>query len=171
MNLTEIIGNTNNELAQLILQAKTIALYFSVVLAAIAVYFIIQFQKLVQQKMELTRLLLRTPEAASGGGVISRWGEIVRHFESVKEAEWKFAIIEADKLVDDLLKQGGYLGDTMGERLMNIEKGQLLSLQGLWEAHKIRNKLVHDTNYFLRYTEARQAIKFYEEALKELGTI
>ena len=169
--LIELLQNTNNELAQLIFQVKTIALYLSVVLAAVAVYFIIQFQKLVQQKMELMKSLLRTPEAASGGGVISRWGEIVRHFESTKEAEWKFAIIEADKLVDDLLKQGGYLGDTMGERLMNIEKGQLLSLQGLWEAHKIRNKLVHDTNYFLRYAEARQTIKFYEETLRELGVV
>lgn len=167
----EIIQNTNNELAQLILQVKTAALYLSVVFVAVAVYFIIQFQKLVKQKMELMKSLLRVPEAASGGGVISRWGEIVRHFESIKEAEWKFAIIEADNLVDDLLKQAGYPGETMGERLMNIEQGQLLSLQGLWEAHKIRNKLAHDTNYFLRYAEARQAIKFFEEALKELQVI
>lgn len=167
----ELLETTNNGLAQLILQVKTIALYLSVVLAALAVYFIIQFQKLVKQKLEVMKSLLHIPETASGGGVISRWGEIVRHFESIKEAEWKFAIIEADKLVDDLLKQAGYLGDTMGERLMNIEQGQLLSLQGLWEAHKVRNKLAHDTNYFLRYAEARQAIKFYEEALKELGII
>lgn len=169
--LIKLLENTNNELAQLILQVKTVALYLSVVLMAVAIYFIVQFQKLFQQKMELMKSLIRTPETASGGGVISKWGEIVRHFESVKEAEWKFAIIEADKLVDDLLKQAGYPGDTMGERLMNIEKGQLLSLQGLWEAHKIRNKLAHDTNYFLRYAEARQAVKFYEEAIRELGVI
>lgn len=167
----ELLETTNNGLAQLILQVKTIALYLSVVLAALAVYFVIQFQKLVKQKLEAMKSLLHIPETASGGGVISRWGEIVRHFESIKEAEWKFAIIEADKLVDDLLKQAGYLGDTMGERLMNIEQGQLLSLQGLWEAHKVRNKLAHDTNYFLRYAEARQAIKFYEEALRELGIL
>ena len=169
--MTELIEATNNGLAQLILQVKTLAVYLSVIFAALFIFFFIQFRKLMVQKIELMKSLLRAPEAASGGGVISRWEEIVRHFDSTKEAEWKFAIIEADKLVDDLLKQAGYPGDTMGERLMNIEQGQLLSLQGLWEAHKIRNKLAHDVNYFLRYAEARQAIKFYEEALKELQVI
>ena len=169
--MTELIEATNNGLAQLILQVKTVAIYLSLVFGAVFFYFFIQFRKLMVQKIELMKSLLRAPEAASGGGVISRWEEIVRHFDSTKEAEWKFAIIEADKLVDDLLKQAGYPGDTMGERLMNIEQGQLLSLQGLWEAHKIRNKLAHDVNYFLRYAEARQAIKFYEEALKELQII
>ena len=148
-----------------------LTLFLSIIFGALAAFLIIQFQKLIRQKVELMKSLLNTPKPASGGGVISKWEEITRHFESVKEAEWKFAIIEADKLVDDLLKQGGYPGDTMGERLMNIEQGQLLSLQGLWEAHKIRNKLAHDTNYFLRYAEARQAIKLYEEALKELQAI
>lgn len=171
MNITELVNTTNNGLAQLISQVKIASVYLSVIFAALFVYFFVQFRKLMVQKIELMKSLLRVPEAASGGGVISRWQEIVRHFESTKEAEWKFAIIEADKLVDDLLKQAGYLGDTMGERLMNIEQGQLLSLQGLWEAHKIRNKLAHDTNYFLRYAEARQAIKFFEEALKELQVI
>ena len=169
--MTELIEATNNGLAQLILQVKTLAVYLSVIFAALFIFFFIQFRKLMVQKIELMKSLLRAPEAASGGGVISRWEEIVRHFDSTKEAEWKFAIIEADKLVDDLLKQAGYPGDTMGERLMNIEQGQLLSLQGLWEAHKIRNKLAHDVNYFLRYAEARQAIKFFEEALKELQII
>lgn len=169
--MTELIEATNNGLAQLIIQVKTLSLFISLILGTLAIYLFIQFRNLIKQKTEIMKSLIRTPEAASGGGVISKWKEVVRHFESTKEAEWKFAVIEADKLVDDLLKQAGYPGDTMGERLMNIEQGQLLSLQGLWEAHKIRNKLAHDVNYFLRYAEARQAIKFFEEALKELQVI
>lgn len=169
--MTELIEATNNSLAQFILQVKSVALYLSLIFGALVIFFFVQTHKLIKQKMELMKSLLRTYEPPSGGGAVSRWEEVVRHFESTKEAEWKFAVIEADKLVDDLLKKAGYPGDTMGERLMNIEQGQLLSLQGLWEAHKIRNKLAHDINYFLRYAEARQAIKLYEEALKELQVI
>jgi len=114
---------------------------------------------------------LNPPEPAYGGALQSKWEEIKHHAESVKEAEWKLSIIEADNLVNDILKSAGYPGDTMGERLTNINKGQLLSLDGLWEAHKIRNKLAHDTNYFLRYAEARRAIVLYEAALKELNAL
>src|SRR3989344_3271533 len=112
-----------------------------------------------------------SPTAASGGALQARREEIVRHIESTNEGEWKFAVIEADKLVDDLLKSSGYQGDTMGERLMNIDKTQIVTLDGLWDAHKTRNRLVHDSNYFLRYAEAKRAVSLYEETLKELGAL
>lgn len=161
----------NIDFLELLFKAKLISTVLSVVFGFLAVYFIVLFQKLLGIKAQMVRSMQRVPEPASGGALTSRWGEIMRHFESEKEAEWKFAIIEADKLVDDLLKSAGYSGDTMGERLMGIEKVQLLSLDGLWEAHKIRNKLAHDTNYFLRYAEARRAMQFYEKTLEELQAI
>jgi hypothetical protein len=100
-----------------------------------------------------------------------RWEEVLVHVESPREAEWKFAVIEADKLVEDALNTAGFSGDNMGERLMNIDKTRLLSIDGLWEAHKVRNRVAHEVNYFLRYTEARRAINLYTETLKELGAI
>lgn len=160
----------NIDFAELFFRIKLTSAILSMVFGAVAVYFIVQFQKLVGLKVQMAKLALRVPESASGGAGQSKWEEVLRHLDSNREAEWKFAIIEADKLVDDLLKSAGYLGDTMGERLMNIEKGQFLSLEGLWEAHKIRNKLVHDTNYFLRYAEARRAVGQYENALREIQT-
>ncbi|OGN08788.1 MAG: hypothetical protein A3J46_04435 [Candidatus Yanofskybacteria bacterium RIFCSPHIGHO2_02_FULL_41_11] len=111
------------------------------------------------------------PVESSGGALGARWGEILNHMASTNEGEWKFAVIEADKLVDDILKSAGYRGETMGERLMSIDKSQLVTLDTLWDAHKIRNRLVHDTNYFLRYAEAKRAVQLYEDTLKELGAL
>ena len=109
-------------------------------------------------------------EPAMGGPLKNRWEEIMRHIDSPREGEWKFAIIEADKLVDDQLKTR-FAGETMGERLMNIDKTKLLTIDGLWEAHKVRNRLAHDTNYFLRHAEAVRAIRLFEQTLKELEAI
>ena len=111
------------------------------------------------------------PTASSGDALRGRWNEILNHIASTREGEWKFAVVEADKLVDEMLKSAGYPGETMGERLMNIESGQLQTLEGLWEAHKTRNRLVHGTNYFLRYAEAKRVIQLYEDALRELGSL
>ena len=76
-----------------------------------------------------------------------------------------------DKLIDETLKNAGFPGDTLGERLMGMERGQLATLDGLWEAHKIRNKIAHDSNYFMRYAEAKKAVELYEKTLNELGAI
>lgn len=111
------------------------------------------------------------PQPAAGGPWQARWEEIQRHIESTKEAEWKFAVIEADKLVEDALDKAGFGGQTMSERLNNIAPGQFQNLDNLWEAHKIRNRLAHDVNYFLRYAEAKRAIKLFEETLKELQVL
>ncbi len=109
-------------------------------------------------------------EPSAGGLLQNRWNEIMHHIDSINEGEWKYAVIEADKLVDDQLKDR-FAGETMGERLMNIDKTQLLSIDGLWEAHKVRNRLAHDVNYFLRHAEAVRAIRLFEATLKELGAI
>jgi hypothetical protein len=106
-----------------------------------------------------------------GGALRERWNEILRHLEAPQEAEWKVAVMEADKLVDTALSRAGFPGDSFGDRLTNIQPGTLLALDGLWWAHKIRNRLAHEMDYFLRYTEARQAVSYYEQALAELQLI
>jgi len=114
---------------------------------------------------------LNSPIPSGGGGIGARWEEVIRHIDSIKEAEWKYAVIEADKLIDELLRKAGFQGDTMGERLRSIEPGAIASLQDLWDAHKIRNLIAHDTEYTLRYAEARDAIRKYEKVLRELGVM
>lgn len=148
---------------------KLILTIVSVLLGVLFVIVVIKINKLAAVKINLAKELLPPQPATSGSN--ARWDEIEKHINSTREAEWKFAVIEADKLVDELLKNAGFAGDTMGDRLMNIQPGQLTTLQGLWEAHKIRNRLVHDTNYFLRYTEAKRAVGLYEKTLKELQAL
>ena len=148
---------------------KLILIVGSVFLGILIALVVIRTNRLLGTKINLAKELLPPPSATSG--LNARWNEIEKHINSTREAEWKFAVIEADKLVDELLKGAGFMGDTMGDRLMNIQPGQLTTLQGLWEAHKIRNRLVHEVNYFLRYTEAKRAVGLYEKTLKELQAL
>ena len=156
--------------SEIIQRLKLISTILSILFGSLFVYLMFKFRQLVKIKIQMNKMF-NPPGAAHGGALWSKWEEILQHIDSIREVEWKLAIIEADKLVDDTLRSSGYLGDTMGERLMSIDKVQLLSLDGLWEAHKVRNKLVHDTNYFLRYAEARRTIMLYEAALKELNAL
>ncbi|PIR41249.1 MAG: hypothetical protein COV31_02490 [Candidatus Yanofskybacteria bacterium CG10_big_fil_rev_8_21_14_0_10_46_23] len=101
----------------------------------------------------------------------SRWDEVRDHISSISDSEWKFAVVEADKLVEDALRQVGFSGDSMGEILKGIDKTKLASLQGLWDAHKLRNLIVHNTDFEVKQAEAQYALKQFEKALTEIGLL
>ena len=153
---------------------QTTIYILELILAPITVLIIFGLLNVSRKHYELRQKLIAQPEAVAQTEpatlLAARWQEIMQHIESIREGEWKFAIIEADKITDDVLKNS-FAGETMGERLMNIDKTQLLTIDGLWEAHKIRNRLAHDTNYFLRHAEAVNTIRLYEKTLKELGVL
>lgn len=101
----------------------------------------------------------------------NKWQEIKEHLNSTNTAEWKFAIVEADKLVDEVLKQAGYEGETMGERLLMVKQGDVPNINGLWTAHKLRNQLVHQVDFELYHGTAIEAIRAFESVLRDLGAI
>lgn len=97
-----------------------------------------------------------------------QWQAVLDHLNSVNESEWKLAIIEADKLIDDLLSRKGYQGESMAERLSLLTKREFKSLDLLWEAHKVRNRITHKLDFKINRNEALRVISYYGEALKDL---
>lgn len=80
------------------------------------------------------------------------------------------AVIDADKLVDEALKCRHYRGKTMGERLVAAQRN-LSDNDGVWYAHKLRNRLVHESDIRLKENEAKQALAGFRQALKDLGAL
>ena len=149
---------------------KTVLMILSIIFAVILVIIIIKMGNLIKEEVIELKAGLVPPEEAAGASD-NRWQEIKSHVNSFKESEWKFAVIEADKLVDDVLKSAGFAGESMGERLMLIKPDQLLNLQYLWDAHKLRNLLVHDVNYQMTHRQAIWAIEAFENVLRELEAL
>jgi energy-converting hydrogenase Eha subunit A len=103
--------------------------------------------------------------------IAKKWTKIEERLKSGQEAELKLAVIEADKFFDDILKRCGYAGKDMGERLRKINASQISNLDDIWQAHKIRNNIVHDINYKLTVIDAEKAIKSFRNALEELEVL
>lgn len=96
------------------------------------------------------------------------WNTVIRKAQS--EATWDSAIIHADRLLDSVLKARGYKGSTMGERLVSAKK-VLSNRNTVWEAHKLRNKIVHDESVNLSNARVVDALRGFETALKDLEAI
>jgi len=100
--------------------------------------------------------------------VVKAWVKITARLETGLESEYKLAVIEADSMLNDILKRMGFGGETLGERLERLTAATLPNLEQIWEAHKIRNNIVHDPDYRLTLDGARRVLDIYEQALRDL---
>jgi hypothetical protein len=82
----------------------------------------------------------------------------------------RHALMEADKLLDYVLIQQGYRGNTMAERLKNAEF-RFRNKNQVWLAHKLRNQLVHEAEFSLADAQAKKALAAFQRALKELRVL
>lgn len=95
----------------------------------------------------------------------NEWNDIV---ELTKEERTRpMSIINADKLLDEALKSIGYSGNNFAERLVSA-KLQLKDRNSVWAAHRLRNKIVHDSFVEPSEKEVKTALKGYMQALKDL---
>lgn len=87
-----------------------------------------------------------------------------------KKESWPLAIINADKLLDGVLKKRGFKGKTMGERLVAAQR-EIKRNDAVWFAHKLRNRLVHEEESGLREKDVKAAVNGFEQAMKDLGAL
>jgi hypothetical protein len=100
----------------------------------------------------------------------NRLEDVMNHIASDSPNDWKLAIIEADIVLDTALKEAGYAGVSLGERLKSIAPSQLQSLDDAWQAHKVRNQVAHGgTDFVLTRRLAEDTIKQYRRVFAELG--
>jgi len=79
---------------------------------------------------------------------------------SQNEIELKHAVMEADKVVDYAFRSYGYAGDTFADRLRSAEKYlDRYVYQSLWEGHKVRNQIAHETESRMSKDELKRAAK------------
>lgn len=97
------------------------------------------------------------------------WKKVKARLDLGQESEYKLALIEADAMVDDILRRMDYKGETLKERLAKITSATIPNIDKLAEAHKVRNSIVHDPDYHLTLEETKSVIEVYEKALSSLN--
>lgn len=102
--------------------------------------------------------------------VKNKWLEIEELVKLGSPSRFKAAILEADKLLDFVLKKLGYPGKNLGERMKAIprEKYSRGFFDNMWEAHKVRNEIVHNVSYEIHSAMARDVIEKFRFVFKTL---
>lgn len=133
-----------------------------------AVYFLVSIlivAALVLAMMTMTR---------DGGKTLNvekyrtRWLEIEQKLSRDDEASYQLVVLHADKLLDHALKERGTVGQTMGERMKRVNWS---NADHVWRAHKLRNRIAHETDVVVTYSDAKQALAGLKQGLKDVGAI
>ena len=99
------------------------------------------------------------------------WNKILLRLSKNDEANLRLALIEADNIFDDLLKQMRLPGESMADRLKYIDSSQVSNIDEIWRAHKLRNVIVHNSDYPITKNEMEFGVGAYQKALKEMEFI
>lgn len=148
--------------------------FFIAVDIFLVVAIIIVYQKAAKFRPKLGRKRVRKKGLGIKENNIAlikkRWEAILEKMESSPPQSFPLAIVEADTLADTVLKELGFEGEHIADRLDKLNTG-LATLDKIWRAHRLRNEIVHTPGFTISEGDARKAISYYEAFLKEIGVI
>lgn len=102
----------------------------------------------------------------------ANWNKVLTYLASESSSDWKLAIIEADTMLDQLMKELGFNGQSLGDRLKLASQDTFKGLSNAWEVHTIRNRIAHEgLAYELSKHEAKRVIALYEGIFHHYGFI
>jgi hypothetical protein len=100
-----------------------------------------------------------------------RWGNVLENLNQ-GEKGWRLAILEADMMLDSMLTQIGFSGDTLGDKLKLVDMEKYPSLKNAWEIHNVRNKIAHEGSTFeISEHEVKRIIALYERIFTDFSFI
>jgi hypothetical protein len=145
---------------------------FSVAFILVIIYSVERLKQLraiEKEKFDTPMEQADLPVQAQGDPALAhRWSTVSTHIESENSNDWKQAILEADIMLDDLLTNIGYRGESVGEKLKRVDPAHFQTLGDAWEAHKVRNQIAHEGSAFaLNQIEARRVIQQYRKVFEE----
>ena len=151
---------------------KILSVLISIALVAGIIHNYRKLTKLNKEEAKIYGAIDEELSAVEEGEKNERWEKVVAHINSANPSDWRQGIIEADVILDDLLKAEGYHGDGVGEMLKGVDKSDMLTLEAAWEAHKVRNMIAHEGSAFeLNERETKRVASLYESVFREFKII
>ena len=148
--------------------------FFIAVDVFLIIAIIVIYQKAVKFRPKLGRKRARKKGLGIEGDstvlIRKKWEAVLEKMESSPPQSFLLAIVEADALADTVLKELGFEGEHMADRLDKLN-ADFAALDKIWRAHRLRNEIVHTPGFTVSEGDARKTIGYYEAFLKEIGVI
>jgi len=146
---------TSYKFREIIFITKTVSLIISLILGFLIVMLLIKinfFSKVRSSFSKSKKTLSINPKK-----IAKKWSKIEKRIKTGMEANYKLAVLEADDIFGDILKNLGYEGEI---RIINMDE-----IKGL---KKIKNNIIEDASFTLTENEAQKIVDTYKKGLQDL---
>lgn len=154
---------------------RTYTSFISIVclaLAGVLIYSIIRLRQVRHMEHQKFMATAHTVSARDLPKTQLRWNHVLEQVGSDSEQNWRLAILEADIMLNELLDTQGYKGETMGDKMRQVDRSSFNTIDIAWEAHRVRNRIAHEgMSHFMNAREVRRVIGLYERVFREFRII
>ncbi len=167
--ITDFITSFTNFISDNLLIIQIISFLISTILLGLIIYFISQTEVAGEPIEHFFDVLGKISIAKRR--TLKAWKEIQKKLRSGQMGELKLAVIEADKILGEILRNAGYPGKNLEERLEQIPAGEFSNLEELKQAHKFKERIIAEPDLAITLNEAQIAIEIYKKTFQELNLI
>ena len=145
-----------------------LSMFLSSALVVFIMYVIFRISQIYSKQRKSLRPVQNAEEKKEEKIKNEKWKIIMEHIESENANDWRLAILEADIVLGEMLDKLGYRGEGIGEQLKSVDKSDFTTIDGAWEAHKIRNSIAHEgASFMITEREAKRVVELYKKVFEE----
>jgi hypothetical protein len=164
-----MIANFINFFSENLLLIQFIIVFVSGILLFFSVYYLVR-TNLIGDRMEHFMDVFHNEDIGKRRS-LKAWNQIQRRLKTKESDQLKLAVLEADKVLDEILRMSGYPGRNLDERLDKITFAQISNIEELRQAHKLRDRIVSEPAFGITPNEAAIIIEIYKKVFKDFDLI
>jgi len=164
-----IVNSIINFIIDNLLIIQIISFSISTILLGLSIYFIIKTE-VIKEPVENFFDVLGAINI-SKRRTLKAWKQIQKRLRSDRMNDLKLAVLEADKILDEILRMAGYGGKNLDERLEEMSPDEFSNLEELKQVHKFKHRISNEPDLVITFNEAQIAVDIYKKVFQELDLI
>jgi hypothetical protein len=146
-----------------------IIVFISLPILIIGIIYLTRKLKIISKKIEnIKNWFGINPFLTSSSKSLRQWEEIDNLLEETYQSSWKLAIIKADALIQNFLKQLGHQGEKFDELMESLKRRGYHHLEILEGAHQVGEEILNNKDFSISQEEAKNIIKVYRRFWDEV---
>lgn len=171
-NIKEILEYlVSSQLHERIFVIKILFIVISVLFIILIIYFLVKTDFLKWWFLKFLKNFL-FPKIVRKKWIASKWKNAKKNLEKGKiESQWKVSVIKGLNIFEEILKEMGYPGKNLMERVTKLNKEDISNFDELLKIVQTCQDFVRDPDYKLSKEEAQDILENFEKTLIDLEVL
>ena len=158
----------SSELQTHLTPLKIASLIFFLGFIIVALYLIFKTEYITWTRWEFVYDFLKSSKIFGDSNFKRRWNRIKKMSGSVSESKRKLSLIDAHVILEETLKKMGHGGDTVEERLGQLDASQITNLEELKKTESFARDIFLNPEKELSRDKAKEIVSTFGRAFVDL---